>query len=228
METKKSASAEIVKPHLKSNVPASDVDFGNVANTVSLKWDTSPWLTLLYTNSEKFAQDVASFRQILSSRQQVGANRPQITKALEILDKKIDDALAYVKGYIIDKYKKEAAPSYYPQFGIVHKTNKYVFPSDQNSRSAALDLMISGINENGFNDKEFGAAFWLDIKEKYNILLIKATSTDGTVSEKVGDKNALKSKIKKVLNSLILNIKSNYPETYKTELRNWGFQKEKY
>ena len=32
----------------------------------------------------------------------------------------------------------------------------------------------------------------------------------------------------KVLNALVWVLKGNFPDTYKEELRSWGFQKEKY
>ena len=34
--------------------------------------------------------------------------------------------------------------------------------------------------------------------------------------------------LRKVLNSLVLLIHCNYPDTYKSVVREWGFQKEKY
>jgi hypothetical protein len=142
-----------------------------------------------------------------------------------MLDKSIDNALVYVKGYLLDKYKKENDKSYYAAFGI-EKGARY--PRDQNSRSAALKLTIEAIAANGFGTKEFGTAFWTGIKTQYDALLTTASNTDSTVSTKVGDKNALKVELKKALNSIILVIKGNYPDTYKQELRNWGFQKEKY
>ena len=40
-------------------------------------------------------------------------------------------------------------------------------------------------------------------------------------------KNKLK-ELNKTLRALINLIKANYPDTYKAELRTWGFQKEKY
>ncbi|MCA6421730.1 MAG: hypothetical protein IM568_02795 [Flavobacterium sp.] len=88
--------------------------------------------------------------------------------------------------------------------------------------------MLGAIAANGFNDITYGKDFWLDIQSKFNELLSAASDTDSIVSNKVGDKNALKIEIKKALNSIVLVIKGNYPDTYKQELRAWGFQKEKY
>lgn len=145
-----------------------------------------------------------------------------------MLDKKIEGSTSYVKGYITDKYKKEAAQSYFASFGMDFINKTYVLPFDQNKRSAALKLMIDAIASNGFGDKEFGTAFWTSIKTDYDALLTQASGTDSTVSSNVSNKNVLKAELTKVLNSLIYSIKAHYPDTYKAELRSWGFQKEKY
>ena len=219
---------ENVNPNKTGNVPASDVDFGNVVNTVSIKWTASPWLTLQWLTSATFATKATTYQTILSARQQTGSTRAQTTQALKILDQEIDDAVSYVKVYIIDKYKKDMAKSYYAAFGIVHVNDYYAMPKDQNSRSAALALMIDAIAVNDFSNREFGTVFWTDIKTQYDILLSNATTTDSQVASKVGDKNILKKELKKGLNSIVTSIKANYPDNYKEELRNWGFQKEKY
>ena len=113
-------------------------------------------------------------------------------------------------------------------FGIVYIGKNYMMPKDQNSRSAALTLMINAIAVNDFGTKEYGTDFWTDIKARYDVLLTNATTTDSQVASKVGDKNILKKDLKKGLNAVVLAIKANYPDNYKEELRNWGFQKEKY
>ncbi len=216
------------KPNTKSNVPVADLDFGKVAKDVADKWTTTPVITLLWTTAAAFSADAVAYNKELSKRMQVGSTRPQITQALSELDNQIDDGLSYVKGYITEKYKKESAASYYPAFGIVHKSNKYIIPTDRNSRSAAMTMMLEALVVHGFDAKEYGTDFWTPIKSKYDDLLNQATSTDGTVSTKVSSKNTLKASLKVTMNSLINVLKGNYPDTYKSELRAWGFQKEKY
>jgi hypothetical protein len=218
---------ESFKPKTKGNVPLADANFGNVITDVATKWNATPTITLIWTSSAKFTTKAASFNQELSNRNDVGRSRPQITLRLKQLDASIDSSLTYVKGYLLELYK-EAATSYYPSFGIVHKTKKYVFPTDRNKRAESLRLMITAIAANGLGAKEFGTAFWTGIKTEYDTLLGKATTTDGTVSDKVSSKNELKKELQKTLNSLIKVIQGNYPDTYKAELRSWGFQKEKY
>lgn len=225
MEEKAIPATGATKASTTRNVPAADVDFANVVKLISTKWATSPWLVLLYITSAQFAAKATAYQTALATRQQSGSTRSQTTQALKLLDKSIENALIYVKNYLLDKYKKESYQSYFAAFGI---EKGGLYPRDQNSRSAALKLMIEAIAANGFGTKEFGTAFWTDIKTQYDALLTTASTTDSAVSTKVGDKNALKAELKKALNSIILVIKGNYPNTYKQELRNWGFQKEKY
>ncbi len=217
-----------IKLNKKGNVPVADVNFGKVVTTVSDKWLINNWLTLKWITATQFETDATSYNDILNARLQKGSTRPQITQSLKALDKKINNALSYVKGYIVDKYKKENAKSYYAAFGIEYKSNKYIFPTDQNKKIASLGLLIDALTTHGFATKEFGVAFWTPIKTEYMSLVNEALATDGEVSIKVGDKNALKDTLKKALNAIVNSLKANYPETFKQELRDWGFQKEKY
>lgn len=211
-----------------NTIPVADIDFGKVALDVAAKWTTTPSISLAWTTASAFSTQVTEYNTALSKRNQSGGNRPQITNKLKALDTTIDESLAYVKGYLVDKYKKESAPSYYPAFGIEHKKNKYVYPKDRNKRSAALQQMIDALVANGLQDKDYGEVFWTDIKTMYDNLLNEAVTSDGMVSNHVSNKNMLKTALTKTMNALIQSIKSNYPDTYKAELRAWGFQKEKY
>lgn len=217
-----------VKPSKKGVVPVTDVNFGEVITSVSKKWASSNWLSLQWLTAAEFDTNAKNYNTVLNARLKEGSTRPQITKALGTLDKTIDGALSYIKIYITEKYKKENATSYYPEFGIEYKINNYLFPADQNKRLLALDLVIAALQTHGFENKEYGVAFWTPIKAQYKLLLEQALAKDGEVSVKVGDKNALKNNLKKGLNAIVNTLKANYPDSYKQELRNWGFQKEKY
>ncbi|WP_293895262.1 hypothetical protein [Flavobacterium sp.] len=216
-----------LKSRGKGNVPTADIDFGTVVTNVATKWNETESISLIWTTASEFNTQATAYNTELSIRNQVGGGRPQITKAMNVLDATMVEALKYVKGYIVDKYK-DSSTSYFPAFGIEYKNNRYFFPIDRNKRLASLVLMLQGLLDNGFGDKEFGTAFWTDIKSQYENLITQASSTDGTISTKVSAKNTLKGALKKTLNSLISVIKGNYPDTYKAELRSWGFQKEKY
>ena len=219
---------EIKKPNKTSSIPIADSDFGKVATSVSAAWTANPWLTLRWTTAAEFATAAAAYNATLSARQSSGGTRPQITTALKTLNKEIDNSLAFVKGYLAEKYKKDPSLSYYPAFGINYENKKYAIPMDQSNREDALNLMLEGIQNNGFEDRTYGLEYWTAIKTNFVDLVTQARALDGGISQKVGDKNELKMTIKKGLNAVINALQANYPDTYKQELRLWGLQKDKY
>mgnify|MGYP003408366819 FL=1 len=225
---KETPKTEVKKSTKKRTVPQTDIDLGAVVTKATEKWKANPWLTLQWVKVDQFESDAINYNIILEARLTDGGSRPQIGKALKVLDKKIDDSLSYVKGYIAEKYKKESATSYFPAFGIEMKDGRYAFPRDQNKRLASLKLMVNGLEKNGFESREYGKKFWETILKDYEKLMKVANDLDGAISVNVGGKNVLKANVVKGLNALVNVIKGNFPETYKQELRDWGFQKEKY
>lgn len=218
----------IKKPNRMSSIPVADSDFGKVAAAVSTSWTSNPWLTLRWTTAAAFATAAAEFNAALAARQTSGGTRPQVTTALKALNKEIDNSMAFVKGYLAELHGKEKSLSYYSAFGITYDGRKYVIPVDQSNREDSLTLLLEALLNNGLQDRTYGTTYWTDIKTRYVDLVNQARALDGGISQKVGDKNELKSDIKKVLNSLINVLQGNYPDTYKQELRLWGLQKDKY
>lgn len=217
----------VTKSQSKRNVPTKDHDFGQLCTTVGEKWKEMPAFTLLYITQSGFATMAANYSGDLSMRQSTGGKRPVITGELVMADKLINKGIRKIKLYLKDKYD-EAATNYYASFGMEQKRKAYRFPDDRNKRLDALQLIIKSVETEGFDDKAFGSSFWSSMYEQYKLLLGKASVADGTVSKKVGSKKVLKEALEEVLNSLIFLIKANYPNNWKAELRNWGFQKEKY
>jgi hypothetical protein len=219
---------EKAKPVRTYTIPLAEIDLGNVVTLASAAWKTNTWLTMLWLNQAEFDADAISFNDILEQRTEEGTEVSPISTALGNLDVKMDGHMSYVKGYIDDKYDKADATSYYGAFGIIYKYKKYAFPLDQNRRLAALKLMVSGLKKHELEDRKYGLAFWTEIMERYELLLQQSNTVGGDISIKVGDKNVIKKRLKKALTAIVHGIKSNKPDTYKQELRNWGFQKEKY
>lgn len=227
METS-NESTSTKKPVRTETVPTADIDLGAVVSSVAAKWQANPWLTLLWLKVAEFVADATSYNAILEQRLNKGAARPQTGNALQNLEKQMDQVMTYVKGYILNKYKKGNEKSYYASFGFVHQVDHYEFPTDRNRRVASLKLMVDAIKLHGFEDQEYGLDYWTTILTDYEALVNQSNSVDGEISVKVGDKNVLKKDLKKALSALVGVIKSNYPDTYKQVLRDWGFQKEKY
>lgn len=212
----------------KRIVPQSEIELAQVAERASENWSQNKWLRLQWKKASVFRTEVARFQKALHAKRTAKAGRPQITLALKTLDKKIEESLNHVKGYLAEAYGKEASQNYYPAFGMLWRNNFYSFPVDQNGRLKALKMMVAALPAHNLQHRKYGLPFWQDCLDHYERLLHKAVSTDGTISKKVGEKKLLKKEIKKTLNSLILSIKANQPDNFKGTLRQWGFQKEKY
>ncbi len=219
---------ENTNPSKVPNIPKADIDLMDVAKQVRDTWLTKPSITLIWLTQEDFSTNVDGYSTTLLARKSTGSTRPEITGKLKKLDVTLDKDVENVKVYLADKYGIADAPSYYAAFGIVKTGKVYKLPKDRDERKAAFALLVPAITLHGFQNKQYGNTYWTSQKTLYESLLTQATTIDGSVSSKVGDKNVLKAQIKKGLNALIHIIKGNYPDTYKTELRSWGFQKEKY
>ena len=215
-------------PNHTRNIPVADVDLMDVAKKVSQTWGLNPLLTLLWLSQLDFDALVILYSTTLMERKSTGGERPEFTGKLIEADAEIDTGVEIVKGYLNDKYTKKKAPDYYAAFGIEKTYKGYKLPIDHNDRKAALELLVAAITTHGFQNNTYGLAYWTALLAKFKVLLEKTETIDGSVSTKVGNKNVLKKEIRKALNALINLLKANYPDTWKTELRNWGFQKEKY
>ena len=95
---------EVLKISKKTIVPTSDIDLGKVVTDVSTAWLGKPEITLLWTNQVNFNVTAEDYNKDLAIRLELGGDRPQITKTIKELDKKIDDNLSYVKDMITKKY----------------------------------------------------------------------------------------------------------------------------
>jgi hypothetical protein len=208
-------------------VPVKEETLSTVGKNAATQWSQSS-LTLMWTNANDFATLTNTYATQLSQRANESTTRPQLTKRLKELDRLIDEGTEYVKGYIEDEVKKENAPAYYSQFGIERVSKNYKLPGDRNSRAIALVTMLKGVTDRGYSNRNYGLAYWQPLVEEYTAKMRQASTVDGNVAGFVGAKNTTKAQVKKTLNALVSLIKANYPETYSSELRRWGFQKEKY
>lgn len=216
------------QPVLTTAIPQADTDFMDVSKNVSKAWLAAPEITLKWKKAPDFAKEVQDYEFSLGNRKSTGSLRPGQALNLKQLDKRIDDGVKMVKIYIEKKYKPENAPAQYARFGITKENKSFILNRDRNNRRDALKLMIAAIEAEGFGNEEYGTAFWKDMQANYSDVLNTSNNTSGDVSTKAATKNEQKKAIRKVLSSLLLLLKANYPDTYKSVYREWGWQKESY
>ena len=213
----------------KGNVTKKDADLSTLAKNVATAWQNRSEIGLIWKASAEFWQEANNYTDALSSKGNSKKDRPKITSDLKACNKALDEGIAKVKKYIdADAANAKDAQAIYAKFGIVRANKSSQLPIDRDNRQQALKLILPALTELGYDKKDKGKAYFSPLIAEYNDLINKATETDKIVSGIVGSKNKQKENITKVLNALIHAIKANYPDTHKSELRAWGFQKDKY
>lgn len=218
------------KKSVKSNVAKKDTDFSTLATTVSDVWLSRPNITLVWKTANDFKDEVAAFTLLLNSKDNTGKDRPRITHDLQQCNDALDKGIAALKRAIDNDAKSiEEARATYARFGIVLENHTYRLPAERNKRLFALKLLLPALVTAGYDKKpSIGTAYFTPLIAQYAGLSDLATNTDKDVSGIIGNKNAQKQNIKKVLIALLRVLEGNYPDTYKNELRAWGFQREKF
>ncbi len=224
----KETEVEIIKrKKSKQMIPSSDVDLMSLARIIAGTWATKD-LPLQWLTPEEFNTIVDTFENALKTKNTATARRNPVTMRIRELSKIIDVEIEHIKNYLAEKYGKSNAKSYYAKFGITKTSQAYKLPRDQEFKIVALEQLLQGIDTEGFTEKTYGAEFWQAIYDEYKTLVNSVTDNIINVSEQVGTKKTLRADIKEVLNSLIFLIKAHNPKNYTSELRVWGFHKEKY
>ena len=216
------------KSSAKPRVPKGDDNLSTTTGTVSKKWLATPAITMLWKTSAEFALEAEAFINVLDERNLKGSDRPSVTKDLKTINKKLDEGIEFIKSYLVSEFGKANAGAYFSKFGIEKVGTGYRLPNDRDKRKNALKLLVPAIVAQGFEAKPYGKAYFEPLVTDFNSLATDASDSDGGVSSLVGNKNAQKAEVLLVLKSLIKIIEGNYPKTYKSVLREWGFQKEKY
>ncbi len=208
-------------------LPVKEEDLKNLALRVAERWKTDG-MELRWKKPEDFAKEVERFAAVMSDRGEKGDKRKPLSLQLRELDEEVDKNTEAVKTYIKADFGLDVAESYYPQFGIEKISKSYKLPKDRDGRLRGLKKMIEALTQYNMTSQKYGKSYWEGILARYEPLLREAALTDGEISEKVKDKNALRDEIKKTLNSLMKLIEAHYPDNYQAVWRSWGFQKSKY
>ncbi len=209
-------------------IPRKDADVETLATAAATQWKTLPQLTLLWTTQAKFDTLAKSFASTLSARLQAGGSRPAKTVTLKTVNANINAAVTVVKSYIIKKFETEtAALPQYARYGMV-KQGAYKLPRDNDDRKKALQLMKAAIAEDGFATEKYGTAFWEAAIADFDTATGSTAKAAKDISKEVSGKNELRTAIELHLEAIINLVKANYPTTWQSELRNWGFLKNNY
>jgi hypothetical protein len=210
------------------NVPDKDAALLQVSQSVSAKWAASPFITLAFKTQADFAAGTDAFANALSARNTAGGGRSSQAHEVDTIDAQAEDAVAFVKAYITEKFGPPHAKAQFANFGLEHRSNHYDLPHTRSRRIDALRMMVAAIAANGFGDKPYGTAFWTDLKTRYEAAAGTALAGASDVSAGVSELVALRTELRRTLHSILLLLEANYPDTFDQAKREWGFLKEMY
>lgn len=208
--------------------PTAQQDFRDVALNVAGAWILNPAITLLWTNSADFNTKAGLYASLVASRLTIGASRQPESEELANLDETMDERLPDLKGYCIGKWGMNNAPSHYASFGIVHRNDSYIWPTDRNERKTSLQMCAPACVAAGFTGLPFvyDSAFWDNIRIQYELLMTNTTTIDGQVADIIGARDLTRTFLVSVMDALLLSLRANYPDTFQNVWRTWGWQAE--
>jgi hypothetical protein len=220
----------VVNPKLL--IPKKDGPLAEVGRLVAEAWGLETWFTLRWKTQADFAQLAADFGAAIADKRAAATARTPQSQRLQELDDEFDEGLRFLKKYINEdsNYDKARSDARLPGFGLVaQKKRGFGLSDDREERLKALrDLLLPSLATAAFAARPYGTLYWDKRVVEYKGLLDKTAGLAGTVSKSVGQKDAAKQELRKVLQAVVYALKANYPDAFEAELRAWGFRKESY
>ena len=215
-------------PTYTPNLPAGQLELATLGLGVAKSWIASELGDLLWKKKTAFLPQAQTYYDSITSADAAGDDRSPAANRLRELDKLIDKGLNFVKGYLAEDHEGDADEAFYDEFGLVTEGKNQRLPKARPARAKALVKLLAAVDAHGYNGRKFGKAYWTPIEVEYKALVAQRRKTEGTASGEVGKKNVQENPLRKVLKALVNLIKANYPDTYKSVLREFGYQKEGY
>ena len=210
------------------NLPTGQLELATLGLFAAKHWQTSALGDLLWKTKAAFLTQAQAYADSLETADAADDDRSPAAQRLRELDQTIDTGLRFVKGYLAEDHDGDADAGYYDEFGIKTEGRNQRLPKARPARAKALQKLLAAIAAHGYNDRKYGKAYWTPIEKEYRELVEKRRQTESNASAEVGKKNEQEKPLRKVLKALINLIKAHYPDTAKSVLREFGFQKESY
>ena len=209
-------------------IPQREADLITVCKDVREMMAKNPNIKLEWMTTAHFAALLVAFESSFNELFNLRGERGGVTSSLRLLRTEAGKSSQHLKNYAAELFTKKEASSHYLEFGIVKENGKFAFPIDHDKLLASIGQALKGIDKHNLNDRKFGTDYWTDLQSRFTGALQRSRTIDGQIQNLINTKKESRAQICKVLNALIALLKAQKPDTYKDELRMWGFQKEKY
>lgn len=209
-ESKPFAHSRASRRPRRSYIPTTQRGRADLALRVKDSWLNFPELVFIWTTYAKYATNAVAFDAAVTARENTGLGRAQTTGTLTETDAKIDDGLAYVKGYLAEKFTKARDQDYYDEFGIIHYSGGYILPEGQTKRVKALEKLMAALVKHGLGGRDYGTAFWQPLYDTYKAASETAHSTAQDVTKAVDGRNQAETDVLEVLQALLPLLEAQY------------------
>ena len=213
---------------------ATPSDLTNLAQTgitSGTVWGSKyPTLVVSFVNQPDYLSFHETMRNDILIQKQNDAIRREVTDKLKTVNKTLNRYLKNLKDYLSDEYGKESVKVLYVAYGIEKKNGTYGFPTDNDGRARALDILIQELSKpnNPIATKKYGLNFWISQREEHKAIWASSKAIDGTRSIYADKLKTAKLEAKRLQSRLRMHLRANYGEQYKSIWRDFGFQNEKY
>jgi len=211
----------------KATIPHSETEFLSVAKNVQKYWSASE-LKLGWTDADELLVKINDLHTNTEQARSIKANRRPVSREIKLLSAEINANLSSVRTAVKMKLGEENYDVYLPQLGFLHSSKGYLFPRNAESIMVSLTQLINGITQLGLSPYLYDESYWQAMLEKFKTKVETSRKMAAEISALVSQKLVLKREIRKILNSVVLLLRANYPDSYKHVLRSWEVQKERF
>lgn len=205
-------------------LPYSENELLAVAKVVCQNWNEEV-LKLKWITKDEFVSTVNEFEKQITNIEKFHKDRKRVVFELSELDDEINLKISRLKHNILASFSRNVAKSIIAQVGLNGRLNK----KNREDKVILLQTLPEKLKDLDLNlSDDLGIEAWQTIFQKYSDLLLELKGIVSVDSEYIASKNANKEKIYKTLNSLVYAVKANFPDTWRSELRPLGLQREFY
>jgi len=230
-ETQNEVSGTVTTPTRPKRTPRIPVKVEDIINTAKrvLPHFQNSGFSLAWMTYTQFETLVLALDTTEGDKKNSLAVRKAMTHRLRELDAEINRNVSHVKAYVREKFGRLNGPPNYAIFGIERlKKSTYRFPVDRDNRLRALKQMVLGITAHDLQNRTYGLSYWEDTLTEYENLMLETGEHDGNNADRTRTKKHYIYQIKRALRSIYKLLEANYPDTFRSVARHWGFHKEKH
>jgi len=180
-----------------------------------------PWI---YTNPDKFRALLAKCKNEISHAGDNDGDVIELAKSYIYLSKDIDETIPILARFFSKKYGQNGMRKHMEAIGFkVGKNGDFIIGKEINERKNMIFGMFAMISKAEFSNLESDIDTWLNHYYEMKDIVVYDNLSDRNV--KLMEK-ALENRkeIETVLRSLAILVGANHPDTYKSILREWGYQ----